>query len=193
MLVDENRSLFAVADGVTNSSHGSGAIAAELAVKLLSRNFEGDLAKAVARVHEIALETRVKDWSIGETTITAAAIAGGVLQISNVGDSPAYLARDGNFTPLAHEDKTLYGSISQTIGYPPEIRVNSQSQHLQDHDVIIIASDGVSHVLRPPLIFQLLGKPGPNQIADGIIASAKAMPSGYDDDKSVIVIRFSSN
>ena len=43
VLVDEGRGLFAVADGVTRSSQGTGAAAADLAVKLLSENFTGDL------------------------------------------------------------------------------------------------------------------------------------------------------
>ena len=39
VLVDEERGLFAVADGVTGSSQGSGAVAAELALELLREGF----------------------------------------------------------------------------------------------------------------------------------------------------------
>jgi serine/threonine protein phosphatase PrpC len=189
-LVDEGKGLFAVADGVTRSSHGSGALAAELSIRLLKKNYGGDLVEAVTKTHKEVVKRRAEDWEIGETTLTAVAAEDDDLQAANVGDSPALLIRGGEIQSLYHEDKTLTGSISQTMGYPDEIAVNSSRTRLQGGDVVIVASDGVGHVLRPPIIYQLLGKPRVNEVADAIIATAKSKPTGYDDDKSVIVINF---
>jgi serine/threonine protein phosphatase PrpC len=190
ILVDEKLGLFAVADGVTLSSRGSGAVAAELALSLLRENFSEDIEVAVSRVHEIAMRRRKEDGTIGETTLTAVAVREGSLRAGNVGDSPAYLVREGNMQSLIHKDRSPFGYITQVIGYPETVSVHSTRLQLEDRDVVIVASDGVEHVLRGPLIRQLVGRLEVNEMADAIIEQARAITSGYDDDKSVIVLRF---
>jgi serine/threonine protein phosphatase PrpC len=181
--------LFAVADGVTLSSRGSGGAAADLALNLLRENFSGDVAAAITRVHQIAVRRRENDRTIGETTLTVAAIHGGRLQVGNVGDSPAYLLRKSKMQSLIQEDKSPYGYITQVIGYPETISVHSTNLQLEDRDVVIIASDGVEHVLHDPFIHQLLGKSKMSNAADAIVEEAEANVMGYDDDKSVIAVR----
>src|SRR5206468_9566169 len=105
----------AVADGVTHSSQGSGAVAAELALSLLRKYFSGDLVGAISKVHQIAVRRRKEDSAIGETTLTAVAVDEGRLQVGNVGDSPAYLVRAKNMRSLIKEDKSPHGYITQVI------------------------------------------------------------------------------
>ena len=190
ILVDEELGLFAVADGVTLSSQGSGAVAAELALRLLRDNYLGDLAMAISNVHQIVARKREGDRTIGETTLTAVAVSEGSLQAANVGDSPAYLVRRGRMQSLVQEDKSPDGWITQVIGFPETVDVHSTRVQLEDKDTVIVASDGVGHVLRPPLVTQPVGISGAANLADAIIKEAREQVAGYDDDKSVIILRF---
>ncbi len=49
ILVEEERKIYAAADGVTISSQGSGGVAAELALRLLKEVFSGDLSGSSGR------------------------------------------------------------------------------------------------------------------------------------------------
>ncbi len=189
ILTDDKVGLFAVADGVTLSSQGSGAVAAELALSLLGEYFSGDLVAAISKVHQNAVRRRKEDSTIGETTLTAVAVNEGRLQVGNVGDSPAYLVRAKNMRGLIQEDKSPHGYITQVIGYPETIHVHSTSLQLKDQDMVIVASDGVEHVLRVSFVHQLLSMPEVSEMVDSIIQEARARVTGYDDDKSVIVLR----
>ena len=90
---------------------------------------------------------------------------------------------------LIQEDKSPHGYITQVIGYPETIHVHSTSLQLKDQDMVIVASDGVEHVLRVSFVHQLLSMPEASEVVDSIIQKAKARVTGYDDDKSVIVLR----
>ncbi|HXW95313.1 MAG TPA: SpoIIE family protein phosphatase [Nitrososphaerales archaeon] len=191
VLVDERRGLFAVADGVTRSSQGDGAAGAELAVKLLSENFSGDLKRAVEEVHEMVFGKMRQEWSIGETTLTAMSVNDSQAEVCNVGDSPARLIQGANITDLYTVDKSMQGDLTQVIGFPESIKVHSTRFQINNGDVIILATDGVDEVLHPPLIYRFLRKVNAKEIADAIIQGARAQVrrGGYDDDKTVIVIR----
>jgi len=189
VLVDEGRGLFAVADGVTQSTQGTGAAAADLAVKLLSENFTGDLAKAVARVHEIAFAKKKSDWSIGETTLTAMSVDEPMAEVCNVGNSPAILVQGAEITNLYTSDINLEGGLTQTIGLSQNITIHSSRFQLEGGNVVILASDGVERALRPPLIYRFLMKVNAKEIADAIVEGAQTNGMGADDDKTVIVLR----
>jgi serine/threonine protein phosphatase PrpC len=189
ILVDEELGVFAVADGVTNSSQGSGAVAAELALKLLRENFAGDIVTAIGVVHRIAMAKRGEDSAIGETTLTAVVVRGLSLQAGNVGDSPAYLVRGGVMRSLVQEDRSPYGYITQVIGYPETIQVHNVRLQLEDQDLVIVASDGVEHVLHPSLVRRFVGSSDVDEVADAMVEEARVRRAGYDDDKSVIVLR----
>ena len=190
VLVDEKRGLFAVADGVTGSSQGSGAVAAELALELLQREFSGKVVAAIQEVHKTVVERRMDDRTIGETTLTVASVEGNLLQVGNLGDSPAYLVRSGLMRRLTTEDISPTGHITQVIGYPETVRVHSEEVQLQKGDLVVLASDGVGHVLRPTFMVPLVDERNTARIADKIVDGARHMATDYDDDKSVIVLRF---
>lgn len=189
ILVDEDIGLFAVADGVTNSSQGSGAVGAELALSLLRENFSDDLVPAISKVNETFVARMQADRGIGETTLTAVYVQGDDLQSANVGDSPAFLVRNGSMQSLAQMDESPYGYITQTIGSPEGVSVHSARLRLEDRDVVIIASDGVEHALGVPLIRRIGSKSKASEVVDATFEEATSNPSVYDDDKSVIVLR----
>jgi protein phosphatase len=189
VLVDEKLGLFAVADGVTGSSQGSGAIAAELALELLREGYAGDIVEAMREVHRTVYGRRLNDRSIGETTLTAAAVRGNLLRVGNLGDSPAYLVRGGRMRSLIIGDISPLGYITQVVGYPEIVKVHTQESQLQKGDLVIVASDGVGHVLNPSFVVPLASESNADRIAERIVEEARLAVTGYDDDKSVIVLR----
>jgi serine/threonine protein phosphatase PrpC len=190
LLVDEARGLFAVADGVTVSSFGSGGVAAELALRLLREEFSGDLLPAVDRVCEEASKRRESDRTIGETTLTAGSVNGRSLQMSNLGDSPGLLLRRGSIRVLTIEDRDASGRITQVVGMRRKAEVHSSEVQLEPGDVLIIASDGVGHVLQESFLEPLLRKTQTTGIPGAIVKLASQNPTGYDDDKSVIALSY---
>ena len=106
-----------------------------------------------------------------------------------MGDSPAYLVKGREMWSLIQEDKSPYGYITQVIGYPETVRVHSVRFQLEERDLVIVASDGVGHVLHPSLVGRLADRPEVSEIADAIIGEARVNAAPYDDDKSVIVLR----
>ena len=189
ILVDEKLGLFAVADGVTLSSQGSGATGAELALSLLHENFSGDLVAAISRLHETFVARMRTDRAVGETTLTAVAIHDEDLQAGNVGDSPAFHVRRGEIQRIAHADKSPDGYITQMIGYPETVSVHGVRLRLEEGDVLVVASDGVEHILAASFIREIAGIPSVGEMADAVIDEATARVADYDDDKSVIVLR----
>ena len=189
VLVDEKQGLFAVADGVTGSSQGSGAVAAELVLELLREDFAGDIVEAIREVHRTVYERRMNDRSIGETTLTAAAVKGDLLQVGNLGDSPAYLIRGRRMRSLITDDITPLGRITQVVGYPETVNVHMDEARLRKGDLVIIASDGVGHVLHPSFVIPLTSESSVDRISERIIEEARLKVTDYDDDKSVIVLR----
>ncbi len=130
------------------------------------------------------------DRTIGETTLTAAHLVDNGAQIVNVGDSPGYLLRDGDLRVLTHADRSELGYITQVLGYPEKIRVHSSTVVLKTNDYLILASDGVAHVINHETLLPIVRMvPDAREVAEAIIESAKRSWVGYDDDKSVIVIR----
>jgi len=190
LLVDEGLGLFAVADGVTLSTQGSGAVGAELALRLLRDNLSGDLASAIDKVNQIVVRRMGEDRTIGETTLTAVVVRQGALQAANVGDSPAYLVRKGDMLSLVQEDRSPYGYITQAIGLTETVSVHAMSLQLEEGDTVIVASDGVGHVLCPPFVDRMVDRSKAAEVAGAIIQVASANVTEYDDDKSVIVLRY---
>ncbi|MDA4137481.1 MAG: protein phosphatase 2C domain-containing protein [Thaumarchaeota archaeon] len=154
--MDEERGLYAVADGVTSSSQGSGGVAAELALALLKELFAGDLVVTVDEVHKKIVELRKSDKTIGETTLTAAHVGEDAAEVVNVGDSPSYLLRDGELHLLTNPDKSELGYITQVIGYPESISVHRVVVELRGNDFLILASDGVEHVLNLEVLLPIV-------------------------------------
>ncbi len=190
ILVDERKRLYAIADGVTTSSQGTGGVAAKFAIELLRENFSGDVVEAVRKTHERLNEMKLSDRSIGETTLTAASIGEEWAEVVNVGDSPAYLAREDTLQRLFHEDKDGYGYITQVIGYPEEIEVHLKRVSLMKGDYLILSSDGVAHALDRQTILPLVRKDvSAEMLVQEIVERAQTRSTGYDDDKSVIVLR----
>ena len=209
----EGRMLFAVFDGVTNSAtiKGDGAVAAEAAMNLLRDSDPGTkLSDAVREVHRRMLEMKRYVPIIGETTVVAARITGNVVEIANVGDSPAHLLRAGKMRRLYTPDLGHFGGLVQALGFDESMKVHGRSMKIIPDDVIVLASDGLmksiksyiwpseknmgKYVTRTILTYGEImnaveSSSHMDAAAERLLKEAAKKRPDIDDDRTVIVIR----
>lgn len=161
-------SLFVVADGM--GGHQSGELASRIAVDQAIRAYSQDpaldvgagLRRAIeaanraltARPPEGAGSLANRDWG---TTMVAAVIRGEELWVANVGDSRAYLLRDGRLRQISQDHALLAGLnggrgggfgrhvITRALGRKPEVEVDLFAPlNLRAGDRLLLCSDGLS-------------------------------------------------
>ena len=213
------RTVFAVADGL--GGHQGGEVASAAAVEPLAaldgREFAepGEAAEAlVAAIREAnsaILDRAAGDpdlWGMG-TTVTAAAVAGGRrLQLGHVGDSRAYLLRDGSLEQLT-TDHTVVGELvrrgrltpaqaaihpersilTRAVGLDPRIPVDTPDPlELRDGDQVLLCSDGLTEAVDDDRIAELLSAQADgNAACQALIDAANA--AGGPDNITVVLLR----
>ena len=173
--------LFAVADGMGGAQAGE--VASRLAAAALedsdSRGLTGRervislIGEANRRVYERS-STDPSASGMG-TTMTVALVEGNAVTIGHVGDSRAYLVRDGRMEQLT-EDHSLVnelmksGKLSQeeaethpqrsvitrALGTDPDVDVDAFSIDAQAGDVFLLCSDGLTTMVDDADILELL-------------------------------------
>lgn len=167
--------LFAVADGMGGYAHGG--VASLLALEsltsiLISQNGSSSVSKTLRRGVETAnLQVYQKAQQLGAgrmgTTLTAAYVLGDMLYLAHVGDSRAYLIRDGQAICLTADHTAVGDMVRAKILSPEKIRTHAQrsvltkaigialfvqpdiTEHrLRVDDRLVICSDGVWSVIQ---------------------------------------------
>jgi PPM family protein phosphatase len=175
--------LFVVADGM------GGAQAGEVASRLAAETFaaglpdegtpeqrlEGRVRAANTRIHEVSQEDRALN-GMG-TTLTAAYLDGDELSLAHVGDSRAYLLRDGELTRLTR-DHTLVDElvrrgelteqeaaehpqrsiITRALGPEPDIDIDLHTHRMQAGDVLLLCSDGLTGMIGEDEVQKILAR-----------------------------------
>ena len=204
-------SLLVVADGM--GGHAAGDMASRLVVAafvpLDSRDSGGDLLRALAKA------TRQGNAAIAEvvhdnpeldgmgTTLTALLFDGGRLGMAHVGDSRAYLYRNGVLHQLTHDDTFVQsliddGRITQDeAAHHPQRSLLLRALNGTDVDPsltirevtagdrYLICSDGLPGVVSAESIADALANPDPGASADALIQLA--LVGGGPDNITVIV------
>jgi PPM family protein phosphatase len=213
------RTVFAVADGL--GGHQGGEVASAAAVEPLAaldgREFAEPaeaaeaLTAAVREANAAILDRAAGDpglWGMG-TTVTAAALAGDRhLQLAHVGDSRAYLLRDGSLGQLTN-DHTVVGELvrrgrltpaqaaihpersilTRAVGLDPRIPVDTPDPlELRDGDQVLLCSDGLTEAVDDDQIAELLSStPEGTAACQALIDAANA--AGGPDNITVVLLR----
>ncbi len=185
--IEKNPLLVAVADGM--GGHFGGEVASQFCVEGLTReitnqlqlsaNGHADLPSALQRTVEATHEalfahaqTYEEKLTMG-TTLTAVLMQGAHADIAQVGDSRAYLFRDGNLILLTQdqtignqlrtrgEDSTsvdthIQDMLVQAVGSQAHIDVAMVAVDLEPADQILICCDGLYKVVPPDDIVDTL-------------------------------------
>lgn len=205
--------LFAVADGM--GGHAAGDVASATAVEVIQqRRGEIDprdpdsLAAIIREANRAIWEKSANDPSLRGmgTTCTMILIDGTQAQIAHVGDSRAYLYRQGQIRQIT-EDHTLVSRmvregklkpeeaeshpqrsmITRALGVDDEVEVDRSSLDLAQDDRIIICSDGLTGMISESDIADTLEHEAEPQAAAEMLVK-RANQAGGQDNITVIVI-----
>jgi PPM family protein phosphatase len=203
--------LLAVADGM--GGHAAGDVASKVVIAALQHLDDdtpsGDMLQALRRgVFDGSEHLRevIRDSPQLEgmgTTLTAILFAGGRLALCHVGDSRAYLLRDGEFSQITHDDTFVQTLIDDGRITPEEANHHPQRSLLlralngqevepdlsmreaRAGDRYLLCSDGLSGVVSEETLADALTDPDPQTTADRLIELA--LRSGGPDNITVIV------
>lgn len=222
---DPDQRLFMVADGVGGSRDG--ALAAQTMVDILPRyvahHLPADqreapdaperLGRAISELSD-DLHTKAQTdsrFAGANSTLVAVVIVGSRALVAHLGDSRAYLLRDGQLTQLTR-DHTLVQSlvdanqvqaedagnlrvrnvVTRYMGMKPPAKADPSAQDLSDGDRILLCSDGLHGVVKEPTLTRILGKyDDPGEVCAALIAAARG--EGAPDNVTALVVDVSDS
>ena len=203
--------LLAVADGM--GGHAAGDVASKVVIAALEHLDDdtpsGDLLQSLREavfegsehLREVIRESPQLE-GMG-TTLTAILFAGGRLGLCHVGDSRAYLVRDGQMSQITHDDTFVQTLIDDGRITPEEANSHPQRslllralngqevepdlsmREVRAGDRYMLCSDGLSGVVSEETLAEALKDPDPETTADRLIELA--LRSGGPDNVTVIV------
>lgn len=215
--------LFMVADGMGGAAAGE--IASEMAVEVVLQQMrrrwrETSSVEPAAFVGTLKAATEVANATIHHyaadhpelrgmgTTATIAGLLGDTLYLAQVGDSRAYLIRDGiafqitkdqslmqklieagEISPEEAEMSDRRNIILQALGPEPNVKIDLTHQRVRRDDVLVLCSDGLSGLVKPDQIARVVTEEtNPELAAERLVDLANA--SGGPDNITVVIARF---
>ncbi len=189
----------AIADGV--SMGGMGREAAQTTVTSLVRDYFGtpetwDTTVALDRVigaqnSWLAGLNRRRAPACGLTTLTALVLRGHGYALAHVGDTRAYLLREGELTQLTHdhvvEHADFQHKLLRAVGADDRIVVDYSQGDLHVGDVFLLLSDGVHNVVPARALGQLDAGGAAQAASEQLVR--KAFDEGSRDNATALVVR----
>jgi hypothetical protein len=130
----------------------------------------------------------------GTCTLTAVVLRAHGFTLAHVGDSRAYLIRDGECTQLTQDHvmgrTEFQNGLTRAIGLDDALRVDYQEGDLRIGDTLVLTSDGVHGYLKRAQL-QALASTGTAEEASQALV-AKALSSGGRDNATAVVLRVQS-
>jgi len=221
-LVNADLGLFAVADGM--GGHAAGEVASQLAIDTLEETVKssgwerirGDLDRARECLHEAIVNAnrRICESMKGHaerrgmgTTLVAMLTLSDQVVIGHVGDSRAYLLRDGRLERLTSDhswvnEQVKVGLLSEeeaqkhpmrnivtrALGSRDEVDVETRSCAVRPGDVFVLCSDGLNAMLEDEEIRRTVAshRTEPEAVCRALVQAANA--EGGDDNITVVVL-----
>ncbi|MGW1681757.1 protein phosphatase 2C domain-containing protein [Saccharopolyspora sp. NPDC002376] len=203
--------LLALADGM--GGHAAGEVASKVVIAALapldddepSDDLLGQLRNAVLTGNGAISELVANDPDLEGmgTTLTAVLFAGSRLGLVHVGDSRAYLVRDGELTQITHDDTFVQSLIDEgriteeeAANHPQrslllyaltghEVEPSLAIREARAGDRYLLCSDGLTGPVSTETMAEALRIPDPQQCADRMIELA--LKGGGPDNVTVII------
>jgi PPM family protein phosphatase len=205
--------VYAVADGMGGAQAGE--VASKIAAESIAPDERGD-ASPEAFLRSIAEEANRRIHALSEedssrsgmgTTFTAALVEGDEVSLGHVGDSRAYVFRDGELrlltsdhslveelrrqgrlTPEQAEDHPQRSIITRALGPEPEVEVDTMTFRARPGDVYLLCSDGLTTMVKDERITEILASAGTlDEAARRLVEAANA--AGGRDNVTVVAFR----
>jgi PPM family protein phosphatase len=205
--------LFVVADGMGGARAGE--LASRLAVDtfrelpvITGESAEDRLRRTILESNRRVLERAKSDPATAGmgSTVTAALVDGDRVVLGHVGDSRAYLLRDGSLQQLSHDHSLVAeleragrltreeaavhpqrSVITRALGAGPELDVDTSVVQLRDGDVVLLCSDGLSGLIGDLAISNLIE--GGGKLSDAVRRLVRAA-NDADGDDNVTAVAF---
>lgn len=213
-LVDANRGLFIVADGM--GGHNAGEVASSLAVKAIGEFLADgtpaslnilDEALRLANDHILTVAGEKPDYTGMGTTVAAVYLRDGEAIYAHAGDSRVYLWHKGRITQLTRDDSWVAAAmngisddareleqhpmrhvLTKVVGLRPELQPSVAECPFVAGDVMLLCSDGVHGAVSDEKLGQLLASHNPiAAVAESVVREALA--HGATDNVTAVVIR----
>lgn len=204
----EEALLVAVADGM--GGHSGGEVASRDAMDA-AVGLAGEQPKVDERIHaanEAVLSHAQADWNLagmGTTMTLAQLTSDGTLTIGHVGDSRAYLMRDGVLRQLT-EDHTFVAEqiragrldpdearthprrsmLTRAVGLSRDLAVDVIEERVTSGDRLLLCSDGLSSMVVDPDIAAVMDDGTPEEAVWALIEAANQ--AGGHDNISVAIV-----
>ena len=204
--------LFAIADGMGGAQAGE--LASRLAAAAVGRGEASDLTggdRVVALIdaaNRSVYDRAAADESVSGmgTTMTVALVEEDQVWIGHVGDSRAYLLRDGALEQVT-EDHSLVAElvrsgrlspdeagdhphrsvITRALGTDPDVAVDVMPVPTQPGDVFVLCSDGLTTMVDDDTILELLGQHRDDLDAAARTLIDRANDAGGEDNITVVL------
>jgi serine/threonine protein phosphatase PrpC len=194
----------AVADGM--GGHVGGEVASRLAIEAALAG-SGDAVARVRAANAAVFGTALDQPRLAGmgTTMTLALFSGTTVEIGHIGDSRAYLYREGDLQQLTRDhslvaDMIASGEltpeqaavhpfrsvITRAIGLESSVAIDRVHRDLAPGDRVLLCTDGLTTMLRRDEIAALLaGRGGPQAAA--VLVEAANRAGGFDNTSVVVV------
>ncbi|HEY7834233.1 MAG TPA: Stp1/IreP family PP2C-type Ser/Thr phosphatase [Ktedonobacterales bacterium] len=212
-LLAERGALFVVADGM--GGHAAGEIASQIAVETIREQYflqrDEDIITALARAIEAAnnaifdhAREHQAHGGMG-TTCVLVVLAGGRAYFANIGDSRAYLLREGEFRQVTRDHSWVAEQvragilteeqarthphrnvITRSLGTQPEITADLFIEIIHEGDRVLLCSDGLHGYVTEDDIQRVVTEQVPEDGVQRLIDMANAN-GGPDNITAVIV------
>jgi PPM family protein phosphatase len=220
-LMVPDRGIFVVADGM--GGHAAGEVASEMAVRYVARELGSLKGLGDDQVAErMRTSIRAANGAIFQrtltehdkrgmgTTVTALVLYETRFLIGQVGDSRAYLHRDGKLIQLTKDHSYVQEQVDAGYLTPEQARSHPYSNVItrcvgansdvmpdiylgtaQPQDLFLLASDGLTGMLDDPELAEILsGQRMPQERVDALITEANR--HGGLDNITAIIVRIDS-
>jgi PPM family protein phosphatase len=212
----ETGNLFAVADGM--GGHQAGEVASSMALGVVGQYIEDNLGLISGEklVEKAATAANAAVWQKASssaryrqmgTTLTMLYREGDTVYVAHVGDSRAYLFRDGTLRRITRdhslvaalvedgeitEEEAMYhpqrNIILRALGLGAQVEVDVSAVKIMPGDVYLVASDGLTGLVADPRIAEVLASVRePSEWARSLVDLA--LDAGGSDNVSVVVVR----
>ena len=217
LLHDQERSIFAVADGVGGAEAGE--VASQTAIEVLDEAFrhqvdgadvedlmELAIQRANASIHQMAQEHA--KFSMMATTIVALHLKGNLATFGHVGDSRLYRltpdgqlrretedhsiveeeVRAGRMTPEQAANHPSKNVISRALGAEPGVEVDMKTMEVEEGTEFLLCTDGITRHISDNELRQLMVV---SNSLDDVCNELKrrCYERGAEDNLTVVVVR----
>jgi PPM family protein phosphatase len=205
--------LFVVADGMGGAQAGE--VASRIAIEAFQRELSSE-GSSEERLADRAQDANRQIYEISRseheragmgTTLTAVYLDESAIAVAHVGDSRAYLFRDGELSRLTRDHSLVEellqrgklteeqaaehpqrSIITRALGVDPQVEVDTWTYPARAGDVVLLCSDGLTSMITEQRIAAVLGEETDlDRAGERLIEDANA--AGGRDNITVVIFR----